>query len=209
MNYTLYGYKGSGSAAVEMALNAADLPYSLVESASWATDSDRAALKQVNPLVQIPTLVLPDGAVMTESAAILIYLGLSHPGFGILPDGPAARAQVLRGLVYLAANCYSAIGIIDYPERWLGVNDEALGRLKNGTTRRLHYQWQLFVDTFTGSPFLTGGQPGALDFLAVVVSRWSGTRSFLAEHRPQFSQLLQQISQHPRSAGVLARHDML
>ena len=28
------------------------------------------------------------------------------------------RAQALRGLVFIAANCYAAIGVIDYPERW-------------------------------------------------------------------------------------------
>ncbi|WP_268990347.1 glutathione S-transferase family protein [Biostraticola tofi] len=208
MSYTLYGYRGSGSAAVEMALNAAGLAYTVVETASWATDSDRVALKQVNPLQQIPTLVFPDGAVMTESAAMLIHLGLCHTESGIVPVEPARRAQVLRGLVFLAANCYSAVGIIDYPERWLTADDDALKRLKEGTTGRLHYHWQMFADTFSGWPFLTGDQPGALDFLAVVVSRWSGTRAFLAEKRPQFSQLLQRIAQHPRAASVLARHEM-
>ena len=36
----------------------------------------------MNPMRQIPTLVLPDGEVMTESAAILIYLADLHPRRG-------------------------------------------------------------------------------------------------------------------------------
>ena len=38
------------------------------------------AWKRGLPLVQIPTLVLPDGTVMTESVAILLWLMDRHPG---------------------------------------------------------------------------------------------------------------------------------
>jgi glutathione S-transferase len=38
-------------------------------------DSAQDELQRVNPLGQIPTLVAPDGSVLTESAAILIHLG--------------------------------------------------------------------------------------------------------------------------------------
>jgi GST-like protein len=70
----------------------------VVRAASWAAKSAREELSRVNPLVQIPALVLPDGSVLTESAAILIHLGLTHPESGLLPADPAARAQVIRGL---------------------------------------------------------------------------------------------------------------
>ena len=70
-----------------------------------------------NPWLQVPTLVWDDGTVMTESAAILIELGLRYPASSLLPAAPAARAQTLRGLVYIAANCYAMIGVIDFPDR--------------------------------------------------------------------------------------------
>ena len=37
--YTLYGSQGSGSAAVEAALEMAQLPYRIVDAASWAPGS--------------------------------------------------------------------------------------------------------------------------------------------------------------------------
>ena len=115
---TLYGSRGSGSAAIEAALEICGLPYRSVRASTWEPDSAQADLRDVNPLGQIPTLVLPDGSVMTESAAILIHLGLqAKPGL-LLPAEASARAQSIRGLVFIAANCYSAISIIDYPERW-------------------------------------------------------------------------------------------
>ncbi|MBL8511755.1 MAG: glutathione S-transferase, partial [Betaproteobacteria bacterium] len=124
--YTLYGIKGSGSAAIELALEAAHLPFQMVRAASWEADSALAELASLNPLKQIPTLVLPDGSVMTESAAILIHLGLTVPESPILPANAPARAQALRGLVYIAANCYSAVSVTDFPERWCANADTDL-----------------------------------------------------------------------------------
>ncbi len=204
---TLYGSAGSGSAAVEMALERCALPYRVLRASSWEADSAQAALRQANPLGQIPTLQLEDGSVLTESAAILIHLGLTHPGSNLLPAAPAARAQALRGLVYIAANCYAAIGVIDFPQRWCVQGEEAqLDGIRQGARRRLHECWTVFADQFGAQLFQPGEGPVALDFLAVVVSRWSGARAHLAEHRPELAATLDRIQSHPTVAPVWARH---
>lgn len=205
--YVLYGAKGSGSAAVEAALTVGNLPHRIVEAASWLPDSAVRQLRAVNPLQQIPTLVMPDGSVLTESAAILIQLGLHLPAGVLLPADPSHRAQMLRGLVFIPANCYSAISIIDYPERWTDQQDQAsLDALKAGTRKRMHAHWEILADQFPQRPFLSGDAPGALDILAAVVSRWSGTRKHLAEHRPDFHDLLLRVDAHPSIAPVFGRH---
>ena len=202
---TLYGTQGSGSAAVEAALVALGLPFELVDAASWKPGPGREALLRVNPLGQIPTLVLEDGQVLSESAAILIRLGMAYPASGLLPPEPS---QVIRGLVYIAANCYSCISIIDYPERWVAdPDDTTCERIKAGTRLRLHHHWELFADQFmTEAPYLGGAEPGALDLLATVVSKWSGARAHLREHRPSLFACFLRTEQHPRFAEVLARH---
>ncbi|MEZ0307275.1 MAG: glutathione S-transferase family protein [Ramlibacter sp.] len=206
--YTLYGSKGSGSSTVEMALEICGLPFRTVRASTWEPDSAQDELRKVNPLGQIPTLVMPDGGVMTESAAILMHLGLdvAKPG-QLLPQDPAARAQALRGLVFIAANCYSAISISDYPERWtLATDDASLDAVRKGTRKQLHRHWEMFADMFAGDPFLNGESPGALDILAGVVSKWSGTRAHLQASRPAFFELLQRIEAHPSLAPVFKRH---
>ncbi len=204
---TLYGTQGSGSAAVEAALVALELPFKLVDAASWKPGPGRDELLRVNPLGQIPTLLLEDGQVLSESAAILIRLGMAYPASGLLPPEPS---QVIRGLVYIAANCYVCITIIDYPERWVADPDEAAcERIKAGTRATLHHHWELFADQFMADdskPFLNGAQPGALDLLATVVSKWSGARAHLREHRPVLHASFLRTEQHPRFAEVLARH---
>lgn len=193
---TLYGTKGSGAAAVEAALQIAELPFRWVD-----TDDALEELKRTNPLAQVPTLVIDDGTVMTESAAILIWLGLRYPASGLLPSEPA---QAIRGLVFIAANCYAAIGVIDYPERFCTGCDKATGeRIRAGTRARLHQYWEMFADHFA---FFSDERLGALELLAAVVSRWSGARAHLRAKRPAFYAALARVEDDSRVKDVFARH---
>ncbi|RZL33396.1 MAG: glutathione S-transferase [Rubrivivax sp.] len=203
--FKLYGTLRSGSAAIEAAMARAKLAYTAVDAASWQPGPGLDELLGVNPLGQIPTLVLADGAVLTESAAILIHLGLTEAPGLLLPLDASARAQAIRGLVYIAANCYAAISVIDYPERWCEPCDDAMKeRIRAGTKLRLHHHWRLFADQF-GSGF-DAGAPGALELLATVVSKWSGARQHLQAERPEFFAQLLRVEQHPDVAAVLQRH---
>jgi GST-like protein len=207
--YTLYGKTGSGSAAIEAALTLTRQPYRIAETATWEQNDAYAELLAVNPLGQIPTLVLDDGTALSESAAILIHLGTVHDESKLLPRDLSARAQAVRGLVYIAANCYAAISIIDYPERWCAEADadEAVKeRIRAGTRARLHRHWELFADVFSATPCLGGSDLSALDLLAAVVSKWSGARQHLARHRPAFHETLQRIESVPDVAPIFARH---
>lgn len=159
------------------------------------------------PLVQIPTLVWDDGSVMSESAAILIELGLRYPGTGLLPADAAARAQQVRGLVWIAANAYAAIGVLDFPDRWFPEPDGPTKTAMAGRGKaRLHELWALFADQFPATPFLGGERLGALDLLAATVSKWGGARTALAASRPAFAATLDRIDADPRIAAVWARH---
>jgi len=199
---TLYGAKGSGSAAIEAALTIADVPFNALQAATWEPGPGLEELKRVNPLAQIPTLMLEDGTVMTESAAILIWLGLRHPKSGLLPPEPA---QHIRALVFIAANCYAAIGIIDYPERFCADCDKATAeRIKAGSIARLHQYWDMFADRF--GALLQPERPAALDVLAATVSRWSGARAHLKEARPALHALLERIESHAPIARIFERH---
>jgi GST-like protein len=205
--HLLYGTRGSGAAIAELGLSKAGVAFEMRRASRWESDSAFDELLKVNPLGQIPTLVLPGGAVLTESAAILIHLGLEYPGSGLLPAEPGARAQALRGLVYIAANCYSMITVSDYPERFIDGGDEAAHKaVRSAARRQLHAAWDHFADQFPGTPFLGGVEPGALDMMAAVVSRWSGTRAHLKSSRPAFTKLLATIEAHPAIRPVLARH---
>lgn len=203
--YQLYGHQNSGAAAIEAALELCEVPYRFIDVSS--TPEAAHALEKLNPLKQVPTLQLPDGGVLTESAAILIHLGLTFPESNLLPENPIKRDQVIHGLVYIVSNCYAAIGLIDYPERWLDAADEASRKnLRAGARQRLHWHWEVFADQFAGKLYLGDGKPGALDILAAVVTRWAGTREHLRVARPGFFAWLERFDRHPALAPVFSRH---
>lgn len=205
MKLKLFGSHGSGSAAIEMALRAAAVDYELVRASSWEPESAYAELLQANPLGQIPTLVLADGSVLSESAAILVHLGLQYPGAGLLPAAAGERALHLRGLVYIAANCYAAVSISDFPEQWTASPEKtAHEAVRQAARAQLHRRWEVFADSL--GHLLQAAEPGALAFLAVVVSQWSGTRAHLERERPGFYARLLQLGSHPRLAATLREH---
>lgn len=142
--------------------------------------------------------------MLSESAAILIHLGLEFPASNLLAGN---RAQIIRGLVYIAANCYSAIGIIDYPQRWLGdVNETVQAQLVTGTRRYLHQAWVVFADQFADQLFAANNAPNALGLMAAAVSRWDEAREALNGLAPGFAQTLAQVDADPLVAPVFARH---
>ncbi|WP_338582001.1 glutathione S-transferase N-terminal domain-containing protein [Pseudomonas sp. MAG733B] len=203
--YQLYGHKNSGAAAIEAALELCEIPYRFIDVES--SPEAAQALEKLNPLKQIPTLQLPDGGILTESAAILIHLGMMFPRSKLLPYEAAERDQVIRGMVYIVSNCYAAIGIIDYPERWLVRADEASREnLMAGARQRLHWSWEVFADQFSAELYLEDEKPGALDVLAAVITRWAGSREHLRTTRPGFFAWLERIDRHPTLAPVFARH---
>jgi GST-like protein len=207
IDHILYGSQGSGSAAVEVALRQCGAAYRVIRASTWEPDSALVELEKVNPLRQIPTLVLPDGSVVTESAAILIHLGLAFPDSNLLPEQPSARAQCIRGLVFIAANCYSALSVNDHPERWTTATTKAAqDKVRQGARSQLHRNWGVFADTFSATPYLSGSKPGALDFLTAVVSKWAGTRAFVAQHHPEFAALLRRIEGHDAVGAVFRDH---
>lgn len=202
--YTLYGIDESGSCMIEIALQRCAVPWRRIDASSWKDGEGSDALARINPLKQIPTLVTPEGQVLTESAAILIHLGLEFPASELLAGN---RAQILRGLVYIAANCYSAVGIIDYPQRWLGnVDDAAQAQLVSGTRSYLHQAWVVFAEQFADQLFAPGNVPNALGIMAAAVSRWDAAREVLNNLAPGFAQTLARVDADPVVAPVFARH---
>ena len=97
MVFTLYGAAGSGSAPVEATLRLIGLDYRVGEAPTWEGEAERDKVAAVNPMRQIPVLVTPGGEVITESAAILIWLADAHPQARLSPglEDPR-RAQFLR-----------------------------------------------------------------------------------------------------------------
>jgi maleylpyruvate isomerase len=93
------GWLSSASWRVRWALALKGLQYESV----WldiAAGEHFTKLASINPLFTVPTLALDDGAVLTESVAIIEWLDEQYPTSPLLPELPLQRARV-RELVQL------------------------------------------------------------------------------------------------------------
>ena len=117
----------AGSMIVEAALALAKLPHEVEMIPYVEPGPQRDRLLALNPLGQVPTLVLPDGRAMTESAAIILHIADQAPQAGLIPAAKdPARPMFLRWLEFIVAAIYPTFTYGDDPKRWAG--DEAAGK---------------------------------------------------------------------------------
>ncbi len=87
---------------------------------------ERDRLLALNPLGQVPTLVLPNDEVMTESAAIILLLHDRAPHAELAPPGGSPLLpRFLRWLLFINAEIYPTCTYADHPQRW---QPQAAGR---------------------------------------------------------------------------------
>jgi GST-like protein len=206
MTYQLHGNDGSGSGIVEMALAEVRATFELHDVA-LSTEAQRSdAYARLNPERKVPALITPGGEVLTESAAILLVLDERHPGARLFPTrGTPERAQAQRWLVFLAAELYPLIEIIDYPERF--APDAATAPGVREVARALwRSRWALVENAIAGEPWLLASGFCATDLYISVLSRWSLDAAWRAEHLPKVEALAMAVAARPRSGPILRRH---
>ena len=100
--YRVFARPGWGSVLVEAQLAWYGLPYEIEDLDDLFKSTDaRERLRPVNPLAQVPTLVLPDGQVLTESAAITLHLVDATQSTDLVPAlGENVRPAFLRWLIF-------------------------------------------------------------------------------------------------------------
>jgi GST-like protein len=203
--YILYGAPGSGAVAVEAALTLIGQPYEVIESAPYESEAEADIVGRVNPMRQVPALILPSGEVMTESAAILIWLAEKHPEAGLAPtpDAPE-RARFLRWTAYVSAQVYALYWLRDEPSR-LVADEGQQAVLKARAEARIAHCWGEMERQVAPGPWLLGERLSVLDVYVAVVSRWSpGRRRFYAV-APRMGEVVRRVDAEPRLAGLWAR----
>jgi glutathione S-transferase len=205
MSYTLYGDLGSGAFSAEAALAEAGAPYNF-ELVSLEKSEQRApAFLAINPSGKMPALRLPEGDIVTESAAILLTLADHFPQVGLLPPQASNdRGQAYRWLAFMAGEIYPIVEIVDYPERFTppGGDTHALRVMARDRIR----ERILIVERMIRGPFLLAHGFSILDIYAAMFSRWSLEESWKLANLPRLLALAEAVSQRPAISPIWARH---
>ena len=202
---TVYGSEASGSVAVEAALTLLGIEYALVEGATWDEPEARERVAPVNAMRQIPTLILPSGEVLTESAAILMWLADRHPQARLapLPDDPQ-RAQFLRWMVYVSAAIY-ALHWIKPDVRRIGAPAATRDAVVEAEHERIAYCWAHMDSQLAPRTYLLGDTLTVLDLYVTVVSRFGPWRERFYAAAPKMSPVVRRVDAEPRLQAFWAR----
>jgi GST-like protein len=190
--YVVYGQKGTGSVPVEATLLLLGEPYEVIER---GPSEDRPA---GNPMQQVPVLALPNGELMTESAAILIHLADSHPAARMSPalDDPR-RPAFLRWMVYVSAQIYALVWARDDPGR-LAADEAHKPVILERTAERMAYCWRMMDAQVSPSRYILGEDLSVLDLYVTVVSCWGPRRARFYQEAPKLAEVVRRVDQDPR-----------
>lgn len=201
----LIGSPQCGSVIVEMALALCGAAYAVTDLPWMEEGEGRARLLALNPLGQVPTLVLDDGTVLTESAAIILHLDKLFPDAGLLPPGGRERARAVNRMIWLVAAVYPTFTFADFPARWVDGERAGESLVTHVIAHRvaLMRQWEA---EFGEGRFACGERISALDFYAAAMTRWRPGFAAYGRKTPRLVAAARAVVTHPLAGPVFRRH---
>jgi glutathione S-transferase len=201
--YTLYGRQASGSLAVQVALEEAGVQYDRIWVSKEPTDVEQ--LKRVNVTGKVPALKLPDGTVMIESAAMLIYLAQQFPGkIGPTPQSKG-YAPFLQWMVFLTANVYESALRMYYPARYSSRGEADAEAVQTQAAQDFTAHLKFISQTL--SPYLLGAEYSIADAYLYMLATWHrGDIEALYRDIPALGKLASLVKRRPAVAKVEADH---
>ena len=202
MTYTLYSHDGSGGFVVEAALVKAGAPHEVVMVDTAKGEQNRPEFVAINPMRQVPVLVLPDGTVLTESAGIAVHLANVFPDKGLAPrPGTPAHGSFLRWMFFMAANVYEGDLRYFYAERYTTDPAGAPG-VKAAGAAHMKKALAVLDDVLTRTSFLCGASMTMADVYLAMLMDWSPD----AITAPRLRAVTKAVAADPQIAPLWKRH---
>ena len=159
-------------------------------------DHKTPAYMAINPMGKVPTVV-HGGTVITEAAAIAIYLSDLFPEAGLAPKiGDTARGTYLRWIVFNQAAVEPA------------VTDLALKREPGSPAMMSYGTYDATIDALTGAlakgPYILGDRFSAADVIIGSGVRWMLMFKLLPERR-EFTSYVERLSKRPAMQRAAAK----
>jgi glutathione S-transferase/GST-like protein len=204
--YKLYWARGTGAMAPQIILEEVAANYELAVLDEDKGEEMEAEYLAINPRGQIPALGLPDGSIMTESAAIVLHLADSHAEFGLLPAvGSAERAQVYRWLFYAVANLYETVLRLYYSDRYTA-DAACADSVKLSAREYLDRSWDLLEAELADGPYLLGDQYSVIDPYLMMLAQWHEQPETLFARCPKLKLLCDTVQSRPAVQRIWSQH---
>jgi glutathione S-transferase len=162
---TLYTIPGSCSSAITVLLEKLQLEYTPVKREDVPNYSD------IVPTNQVPALKSPDGQIITEGAAIVLYLLEKHNS-PMLPADLSLKAEFLRWLMFDYATLHPAYGRMFAIQYKTQMDDNEKINVLKQLAASVSGLWAILDKELENKRFITGDQPTIVDYLATIYSSW-------------------------------------
>jgi GST-like protein len=202
----LFGEPGWGSVLTEAQLVWYGIPYEFRRVGDLFADENASReLQAINPLAQIPTLVLPDGSVMTESAAITLWLAEQSASGDLVPEPNAPeRARFLRWLIFITSNIYPTYTYADDPARFVSHKTARAGFLD--TVNQYATKLYGILNAEASSPWFLGDRFSALDIYVCTLTHWRPKRPWFEANTPNLIAIADATTAVPRLTKVWVKN---
>jgi glutathione S-transferase len=204
--YKLYWAQETGAMAPQIILEEIGASYERIILDLGDGEELQPEYLAINPRGQIPALVLPDGSVLTETAATLLHLAGANPDAGLLPpEGSLERARVYRWLFYAASNIYESDLRLYYSDRYTSDIDCAEA-VKLAAREYMDKSWDIFEAELGEGPFLLGNQYSVIDPYLLMLAYWHEAPEKLFARCPGLGRLCEAVRQRPAIERIWLQH---
>jgi glutathione S-transferase len=104
----LYYAQGACSLGIHLLLNEVGARYELAKIDMRAGDQFQPGFLAVNPKAKVPALVLDNGEVITEWAAIATYIAATHPEHHLISSDPVVAAHTMEAVLTINGTIHIA-----------------------------------------------------------------------------------------------------
>jgi glutathione S-transferase len=204
--YKLYWSKMSGAIAPQALLEETGAEYEKIVIDMDKMEHRTPEFMAVNPWAQIPALVLPDGTLMTESAAMLLHLADRHPEAKLAPPaGSAESAHFLRWLLFMASTVYVADMRLYHADQFTSDPAGQDGILASARVD-MDRSFAVLDDALNPGPYLLGETFSAADIYLWMLAAWHPDPPKLFASNPRVKRLVELVQARPAIARVWDEH---
>ncbi|SDP68611.1 glutathione S-transferase [Desulforhopalus singaporensis] len=163
--YTIYTIPGSCSTGITVLLEKLQLAYTPVKR------EDVTNYREIVPTNQVPALRLADGQIITEGAAIALYLLEKHNS-PMLPSELSRKAEFLRWLMFDYATLHPAYGRMFAIQNRTRMDEQERVNVLQQLASSVSGLWTILDRELEKKEFITGDKPTIVDYLATIYSSW-------------------------------------
>ncbi len=208
--YILYWAEGTASFGPQSVLEESNIDHKIVKIDTTKVEHLNPDYLAINPLGKVPSLVLPDGQVIYETAAIMLYLADTYRLDDLAPpiDHPL-RGLFYRSLFGLSNGIQNDYKRYYYPNRFSAEVAYAPA-IKTQAQRDLIAGWRLVDDHLAGGgPYHLGDRFSLLDIYLVMLATWYQPIDDLFEECPAVRRCFDLVAARPAIKRCLAQQTQL